>query len=64
MWAQDVERREGSNRYEPLVMIEAGRVIVGLQGMVTCFDRSGIQLWKVLTGTGAMGVTGRVVEHR
>ncbi len=64
MWSQKVERRDNTNAFTPLLIIEEGSVVVGLQGYVNCFDSAGRPLWRELTGTAAMGVTGRVSEPR
>lgn len=63
LWSQQVELPEKSNRWTPLVLLEGGRVIIGLQGWVSCFARDGGLLWRQLVGTGAIGVSGRVSQN-
>jgi len=63
-WRQTVETRERRNDKEPFVLVAGGCVIVGLQGVTTCFDLEGRQLWARPTGMAGIGVTGKVVEPR
>ncbi len=63
MWSRQVWKRNESNKYEPLLMIERRRILVGHHGMLTCFASDGRALWQQQFAVSVLGLDGQVVEH-
>jgi len=63
LWEQAVERVGQSNTMQPIVLVTDGMVLVGLHGIVSCFDIAGKPVWQSRAcWVEAFGITGKVID--